>query len=71
MQWRAVILIQASFAASSSGRLAVAHTSPLPEEAWMNFYTQHHKHSCGIDLPARAMYVGIVEGAGTKLIPKN
>jgi len=37
----------------------------------MNFYTRQHKHSCGIDLPARAMYVGILDQTGTKLVHKN
>ena len=37
----------------------------------MNFYTHQHKHYCGIDLQARAMYVGILEQAGTKLVHKN
>jgi transposase len=37
----------------------------------MKFYTQHHKHYCGIDLHARAMYVGILDHQGTKLVHKN
>ncbi len=37
----------------------------------MNFYTQQHKHSCGIDLPARALYVCILDQHGTKLVHKN
>ena len=37
----------------------------------MNFYTQHHKHYCGIDLHARAMYVCILDQQGTKLVHKN
>ena len=37
----------------------------------MNFYTQQHKHSYGIDLPARAMYVCILDQAGMKLAYKN
>ena len=37
----------------------------------MNFYTQHHKHYCGIDLHARAMYVCILDQHGTKLVHKN
>ena len=37
----------------------------------MNFYTQQHKHSCGIDLHARAMYVCILDQNGTKLVHKN
>jgi transposase len=45
--------------------------SPPKEETWMNFYTQQHKHYCGIDLHARAMYVCILDQHGTKLVHKN
>jgi transposase len=37
----------------------------------MNFYTQQHKHYCGIDLHARAMYVCILDQHGTKLVHRN
>jgi hypothetical protein len=37
----------------------------------MNFYTQQHKHYCGIDLHARAMYICILDQNGTKLVHKN
>jgi transposase len=37
----------------------------------MRFYTQQHKHYCGIDLHARAMYVCILDHAGTILVHKN
>ena len=37
----------------------------------MNFYTHQHKHCCGIDLPARAMYVCILAQSGTILVHKN
>jgi transposase len=37
----------------------------------MNFYTQQHKHYCGIDLHAKAMYVCILDHHGTKLVHKN
>jgi transposase len=37
----------------------------------MKFYTQQHKHYCGIDLRAKAMYVCILDQAGTKLVHKN
>ena len=70
MRWRGLILIQASFAASGSGRLAVPKLHP-PKEAWMNFYTHQHKHYCGIDLPAKAMDVCILDQHGTKLVHKN
>lgn len=55
---------------SRSGRMAVAKLHP-PKEAWMNFYTQQHKHYCGIDLHARAMYVCILDQQGNKLVHKN
>ena len=71
MRWRGVILIQASLAARCSGRRAVSQQSIPKEDIWMNFYTQQHKHSCGIDLPARAMYVCILDQHGTKLVHKN
>ena len=41
------------------------------EEAWMNFDTGQHKHYCGSDLPAKAMYVCILDQAGTILVHKN
>jgi transposase len=37
----------------------------------MNFYTQQHKHYCGIDLHAKAMYVCILDQSGTILVHKN
>jgi transposase len=37
----------------------------------MNFYTQQHKHYCGIDLHAKALYVCILDQAGTILVHKN
>jgi hypothetical protein len=37
----------------------------------MRFYTHQHKHYCGIDLHARAMYVCILDQHGTKLVHKN
>jgi hypothetical protein len=41
------------------------------EEPWMNFYTQQHKHYCGIDLHAKALYVWILDQTGTILVHKN
>ena len=35
----------------------------------MNFYTQQHKHYCGIDLHAKAMYVCILAGRLRSLTP--
>ena len=37
----------------------------------MNFYTQQHKHYCGIDLQAKARCVCILDQAGTKLGHQN
>lgn len=37
----------------------------------MNFYTQQHKQYCGIDRHAKAMYVCILDQAGTIGVPKN
>ena len=37
----------------------------------MNFYTQQHQYYCGIDLHAKAMYVCILDQAGTVLVHKN
>src|SRR4029450_7807431 len=54
-----------------SGRMAVPPKSTPKEESWMNFYTQQHKHSCGIDLHARARYICILDQHGTKLVHKN
>ena len=34
----------------------------------MRFYTQQHKHYCGIDLHARSMYICLLDQAGTKLV---
>ncbi len=38
----------------------------------MRFYAQQqHKHYCGIDLPARSVYICIIDQAGTILVHKN
>jgi transposase len=37
----------------------------------MRFYTQQHKHYCGIDLHARQMYLCILDAAGTVLLSRN
>jgi transposase len=37
----------------------------------MKFYTRQHKHDCGIDLHAKAMYVCLLDQAGTSLVHKN
>jgi len=66
-----VILIQASSAANCSGRRAVSQQSLPKEETWRNFYTQQHKHSCGIDLQAKALSVCLLDGSGAKLVHKN
>jgi transposase len=51
--------------------MAVSQQSIPKEDTWMNFYTQQHKHYCGIDLHAKAMYVCILDQSGTKLVHKN
>jgi len=51
--------------------MAVPQQSIPKEDTWMNFYTQQHKHYCGIDLHAKAMYVCILDQSGTKLVHKN
>jgi transposase len=51
--------------------MAVPQQSIPKEDTWMNFYTQQHKHYCGIDLHAKAMYVCILDQNGTKLVHKN
>jgi expansin (peptidoglycan-binding protein) len=71
MRWRVMILIQASSAALCSGMVALPKIHPHKEETWMNFYTQQHKHYCGIDLHAKAMYVCILDQSGTRLVHKN
>jgi len=71
MQWRAMILIQASSAARRSAMVAVPQMHPHKEETWMNFYTQQHKHSCGIELQARARYGCLLDQHGTKRVQKN
>jgi transposase len=37
----------------------------------MRFYTQQHKHYCGIDLHARMMYLCILDAAGAVLLWRN
>jgi hypothetical protein len=37
----------------------------------MRFYTQQHKHYCGIDLHARMMYLCVLDGAGAVLLSRN
>ena len=37
----------------------------------MRFYTNHHKHYCGIDLHARSMYVCILNEQGEIRLHKN
>jgi transposase len=37
----------------------------------MRFYTQQHKHYCGIDLHARQMYLCILDAAGGVLLSRN
>ncbi len=37
----------------------------------MRFYTENHKHYCGIDLPAKTMYLCILDKNGQILLHKN
>ena len=37
----------------------------------MRFYTQQHRHTCGIDLHARSLYVCILDDTGQKGVHKN
>ncbi len=37
----------------------------------MRFYTQQHKHYCGIDLHARTMYLCVLDQAGEVLLDQN
>jgi hypothetical protein len=37
----------------------------------MTFYTQQHQHYCGIELPAKALYVCLLDQNGPKLVHKN
>ena len=37
----------------------------------MRFYTQAHKHYCGIDLHARQMYLCMLDAAGAVLLSRN
>jgi hypothetical protein len=51
----------ASMSAHGSGRMAEPQQTTPKKDAWMNFYPWQHKHYCGIDLHARAMYVYILD----------
>ena len=37
----------------------------------MKFYTKQHKHYCGVDLHARALYVCIIDQKGVIVKHKN
>jgi hypothetical protein len=37
----------------------------------MRFYTQQHKHYCGIDLHARMMYLCVLDGNGATRLSRN
>src|SRR5437016_9643703 len=51
--------------------VAVRKIHPPRRRPVMRFYTQQHKHYCGIDLHARAMYVCILDQHGAKLVHNN
>jgi transposase len=44
---------------------------PNEEEAPMRFYTQQHPYDCGIDLPARSLYLCILDQSGTLVLHRN
>ena len=37
----------------------------------MKFYSQSHKHYCGVDLHTRSMYLCVQDHAGKKLLHHN
>ena len=37
----------------------------------MRFYNRQHRHSCGIDLHVKTMYLCIVDSAGQVLVHRN
>jgi hypothetical protein len=39
--------------------------------SYMRFYTNQHKFYCGIDLPARSMYVCILDQKGKTVLHRN
>ena len=67
-----MILIQApSCAYSTRSRLVEERPTTISQERAMRFYTNTHKHYCGIDLHARTMYVCILDSEGTILLHRN
>ena len=48
-----------------------ASTIPYRQEAMMNFYTQRHQYTCGIDLHARTMYLCILDRDGQIVFDRN
>jgi hypothetical protein len=51
--------------------MAISKIHPHKEDVCVKFYTQQHKQYCGIDLHAKAMYVCVLDQAGTILVHKN
>jgi expansin (peptidoglycan-binding protein) len=51
--------------------VAVPKLHPHKEETWRNFYTRQHKQYCGLDLPAKALYVCLLDQRGPKLVHKT
>ena len=67
-----MILIEAPSPAPHRGMLRVGKTVVTnQEETSMRCYTTQHPFSCGIDLPARALYVCILTQAGETLLHRN
>jgi hypothetical protein len=66
------MLIQApSCAYPTRSRLDGSKNPSTTQERDMRFYTNTHKHYCGIDLHARTMYVCILDSEGTILLHRN
>jgi predicted NBD/HSP70 family sugar kinase len=49
----------------------VASINPKAEKAQMRFYTETHKHYCGIDLHTKNLYVCLIDHEGEILVHKN
>src|SRR5690606_30580610 len=71
------MLIEASFPdfrvwqAKLPSMLCLDSTQLRRRRPHMRFYTQAHKHFCGIDLHARSMYLCILDGEGNILLHRN
>ena len=61
-----VILSQAPLT-TRQGKVIAAKQTPgtAGRRSRMGFYAKQHRYYCGIDLHARRMYIGILDGEGT------